>query len=381
MTADPLTSLRQEASALNTAGHHEDALARYDDLVARAPDEAAWHNERAAVLRNLGRIAEARTACERAVALAPDLALAHVNLAGLLLTQGHYREGFRAYEWRLRVPDCHVPALGLRAPMWDGQPARDKCLLVAAEQGLGDTVQFVRFLAKARTRVGRLVLVVQTPLKGLCGGVAGADAVLASGETLPRHDLKISLLSLPHRLRTSLATLPAPERYLHGPPIESVQGGGLRVGIAWQGNPEGAGDRGRSVTLDILRPVLSASGVRFFSLQKNFGLDQLAAFPEVEDVGSRCATFADTAAIMKTLDLVITTDTAVAHVAGALGRPTWLLLKRAPAWRWLENRTDSPWYPSMRLYRQAMTGDWGTPVQRIAADLARVSAARDGPVA
>ncbi len=372
-TEDDLQRLRDDASALNVDGRHGEALALYDELVAKAqdsaPDVAPWHNERAAVLRNMGRIAEAQMACETALDLDPGLAEAHVNMAGLLLCQGRYREGFREYEWRLKVPGCSVPALGLRAPLWDGGSAPDKCLLVVAEQGLGDTVQFIRFLEKARSRVGRLVVVVQTALNELCQGVAGADEVVGSGEMLPPHDLKISLLSLPHLLRTSLATLPAPVQYLDVAEAAPLEGDGLRIGISWQGNPDGVGDRGRSCPLEAFKAVLGLSGARFYSLQKNFGLEQLAAFPGIEDLGSRCDTFADTAACMKSLDLILTTDTAVAHVAGALGRPTWVLLKHSPTWRWLRERTDSPWYPSMRLFRKGESENWESVLERVAENL------------
>ncbi len=254
--------------------------------------------------------------------------------------------------------------------MWDGRHASDKCLLVVAEQGLGDTVQFVRFLAQARRRVGRLVLVVQTALKELCQSVAGADEVMGSGEILPAFDLKISLMSLPYLLRTSLATLPVPVRYLDVERTAPLEGEGLKIGINWQGNPTGAGDRGRSCPLEAFKLVFQLPGTRFFSLQKNFGLEQLTAFPEIEDLGSRCETFADTAAYMKSLDLVLTTDTAVAHVAGALGRPTWLLLKHSPTWRWLRERGNSPWYPSMRLFRKEEAESWESVIKRVSEDLA-----------
>lgn len=359
-----LKRLRDEASALNVDGQYAEALSIYDDLVAHATSVAQLHNERAAVLRNMGRIADATAACETALKLDPDYAPARFNLAGLLLTEGRYREGFREYEWRLKIAEAHIPALKLKAPMWDGSHTPDKRLLVVAEQGLGDTVQFVRFLAKARERVGALAIVVQKPLKDLCEGVAGADLVIGSGEPIPAHDLKVSLLSLPHLLRTSLATLPAPAGYLDVTGAVDIAHDGLKAGISWQGNPEGIGDRGRSVPLEALRPLLTVPMAKFFSLQKNVGVDQIAAFPEIDDAVGDCETFADTARVMKSLDLIITTDTAVAHVAGALGRPTWLLLKHAPSWRWLRNRTDSPWYPTMRLFRQASPGDWNSVIDR-----------------
>lgn len=364
-----LQPIRDKASALNVLGQFSESLALYDGLVAKAPDVAPWHNERAAVLRNMDRIAEAQQACEMALSIDPRLAEAHVNFAGLLLTQGRYREGFREYEWRLKVPDCSVPALKLSAPMWDGSPAPDKTLLVVAEQGLGDTIQFIRFLAPIRERVGRLAVVVQSAVKDLCQSVAGADQVVGSGEPLPAHDLKISLLSLPHLLRTSLATLPAPTHYLDVDRASSLEGDRFRIGINWQGNSTGAGDRGRSCPLEAFKPVFGPRNAHFFSLQKNFGLEQLSAFPEIEDLGSRCTTFADTAAYMKSLDLVLTTDTAVAHVAGALGCPTWLLLKHAPTWRWLRDRQDSPWYPTMRLFRMDEGESWHSLLENVAGDL------------
>lgn len=361
--------LRDKASALNVQGRHNDALALYDRLIASAPDNPTWQTERAAVLRNLGRDIEAIEGCHRALALNPSLAEGHFLLAGLLLRDGRYRDGFREYEWRLQMPDVSIPARQLRAPFWDGQPAPDKRLMVVAEQGLGDTVQFVRFIAKARERVGALALVVQEPLRDLCASAAGADTVLASGDALPAHDLKVSLLSLPYLLRTSLATLPAPTGYLSVDGASSRAGEGLNVGLNWQGNPSGAGDRGRSVSLDTLAPLLDMPGSTYVSLQRDHGLEQLSEFPGIIDAASTSKSFADTARIMESLDLIITTDTAVAHVAGALGRPTWVLLKHAATWRWLKERSDSPWYPTMRLYRQSQPGEWADVVDRVTRDL------------
>ena len=252
---------------------------------------------------------------------------------------------------------------------------------MVGEQGFGDTIQFCRYAPLIRGRGARVVLAVQPALKDLCSRMDGVDRVVTSHEPLPEFDLHVPLLSLPFLFGTTLETVPARVPYLRPAPEHIAHWRetladkpGLRVGIAWQGTPTGGADRGRSLGLERFLPIARMPGVRLFSLQKGHGHEQLRDLSEgvgIVDLGSRCATFDDTAGVMANLDLVITSDTSVAHLAGALGRPVWVALKRSPDWRWLLERADSPWYPTMRLFRQRVSGEWGDVFEAISAAVAR----------
>ncbi len=344
-------------------------------------------------LRDTGAIKPAIAMLRRAVAAAPEDAEAHIDLAHALLAAGDYTAGFAEYAWRWRGREMRPRALA--APAWNGSRFDGRTLLVHGEQGLGDHIQFARLLAAAAGRGGSVVFACRPALCRLMAGLSPmppALRVVADGEALPAHDLQIPLLSLAHVLDIRLANVPAAVPYLRAEPERVRQWSGLlagaehlRVGLAWQGNPQARADRGRSLPLAVLEPILAVAGVRFIALQKEHGLEGLAALAARYPIGRPAApfdagddTFLDTAAILEGLDLVITTDTAVAHLAGALGRPTWLLLKSAPDWRWLLDRTDSPWYPTMRLFRQPRPGDWAAAVAMVAQALRAAVAARSG---
>lgn len=345
-------------------------------------------------LRDDGRAAEAVVALERAAALAPDDAEVHLDRAHALLQAGRLADGFAAYRWRWR--SAEMKPHGHDAPEWDGGALADRTLLVHGEQGLGDNIQFARFLLPVVARGGRVVVEARRVLHGLLRrltfpGPAPIDLVEAGTEP-PPHDLQIPLIDLPRLIGLDLADLPGPLPYLSADPDALARwrdrlapDGRLRVGLIWQGNPSAKADKGRSPPLAALAPLLALDGVRFLALQKEHGLDQLAATPLAarierpgDDFDAGPEGFADTAAAMATLDLVVTSDTAAAHLAGALGRPTLLLLKRSADWRWLEGRADSPWYPTLELFRQTVAGDWAPPVAALAA---RVAALRDAAAA
>ncbi|MBM3801935.1 MAG: glycosyltransferase family 9 protein [Acidimicrobiia bacterium] len=283
---------------------------------------------------------------------------------------GRLPEGWAAYESRLRISDL-VPPRRFDAPVWDGQPFQGQTLLVTAEQGLGDTIQFIRYVPMAKARGGAIVVECQAPLTGLLEGCKGIDQIVSCGQPLPHHDWHISLLSLPYVFQTTLETIPNEVPYLkllHT--VERVPGKPLRVGLAWAGNPRQQRDRMRSCRFEELLPLFEVAGIHWVCLQKEIpaaDLDTVVACDRVERVN--LSDFAATAQRMPGLDLVISVDTSVAHLAGALGVPVWILLAKASDWRWLLERDDSPWYPSARLVRQRTTGDWKEVVRRVSAEL------------
>ena len=334
---------------------------------------AAWSNF-GVLLTGLRREREAEQCYRTALALDPDHAKSAFNLAYLLLRQGRYAEGWARFESR----DWYqATAARLRCPRWNGEPLAGKSVLVGMEAGHGDMIQFCRYARELKARGARRVSVLCHPaLKRLFRGLAGADDAIAVGDPAPAGvvwDYWSPPMSFPYFFDTRVDTVPAELPYLHVEPQQVAdwaqalgdKGGALRVGLVWKGNPRFENDSERSLrSLAELAPLGDVAGVRFYSLQKGAGEAEAAASPfPIVDLAPRIADFSDTAAILANLDLLISVDTAVAHLAGALGRPCWLLLPDYKTdWRWLTERTDSPWYPGvMRLFRQGAAGGW-TPV-------------------
>jgi len=283
-----------------------------------------------------------------------------------LLRVGRFDEGWREYEWRRKIEDFPKIAKTLSKPVWDGTELQGKRVLVHEEQGFGDSIQFIRYLPLIAERGGRVTLSVRSKLARLFDAVEGFECVVAEGQPLGDYDCHTSLASLPLAFGTTAETIPATVPYLQAEDglvevwKERVGTEGLRVGVNWQGN-----DFGRSVPLACFQPLAVVSGVRLISLQVMHGLDQLDNLPQgmrVETLGNDFDAgpdaFIDTAAVMMNLDLIVTSDTAVAHLAGALGRPVWVVLKTSAEWRWELDRDESPWYPTMRLFRQSSPGVW-----------------------
>jgi tetratricopeptide (TPR) repeat protein len=335
------------------------------------------------VLKMLGRYREAAAAFGRALTDKPDDATAKFSLAFLHLTFGEFAAGWPLYEARFGVPALGNPARHFSAPRWTGSESlRGKTLLVHAEQGLGDVIQFCRYLPLLLAQDISLVFEVMPSLRPLLRTLPGAISLVGRGEPLPLFDYHCPLLSLPLALNTRLNTIPAQVQYLTAEAERVVQWKqrlralpGLRVGIAWQGNPaveKLIWARGRSIPLAVLEPLAHLPGVSLVSIQKGPGVEQLRAVPFAERIVDLSAeldpgpdAFLDTAAVMAGLDLVISTDTSVAHLAGALGRPVWVMLAASPEWRWGLERSDSPWYPTMRLFRQTPDRDWTVVVAAI----------------
>jgi tetratricopeptide (TPR) repeat protein len=397
-------------------GSPQRALADFDAALALIPQHPVAHFNRGVVLIKLGRYAEAVAANERAVAAAPDYATAWLNrgmaLAQLrrfadaiacygevlarrkdnadayfnralaLLTTGDYRAGFEDYEWRWRRTGTTAPKSRGRR-LWLGEFAlAGKTILLHAEQGLGDTIQFARYAPLVAAAGAKVVLEVQPELKSVLSRLDGVVAVVARGEATPPFDLHCPLGSLPLALKTELPSVPAPIPYLDADEGRlkkwSAQIGALpppRIAVAWAGNPAHDNDRNRSIALSTLAPLFAAPGVAasFISIQRELRGEeaaQLAAQPRLSHIGGALADFDDSAAVLALCDLLVTVDTAPAHLAGAMGRPVWVLVPFAPDWRWTLDGETTPWYPTARIFRQPALGDWNAVIARAAAALA-----------
>lgn len=331
-------------------------------------DYNSWNNL-GKCRKELNRLAESIEAYNRAVEIAPDYALARYGRALSLLAAGKLTEGFQEFEWRWRA----ISPRQLAQPMWDGTNAPDKTLFIHAEQGFGDAVQMVRFTALVRKRVGRIILECRPELARLFQYSDCADVVLPYGSMNQPFDYFIPMMSLPRALGITRDNIPGEMPYLRTPQRELNRGAAtdnLKVGIAWAGNPNHPQDAARSIPLQLLSPLLQVAGVTFYSLQHSVPSQDhalLVTLPNVACVS--CQDFLDTGSIIQEMDVVITVDSAVAHLAGALGRPVWTLLQHSPDWRWFLDRNDSPWYPSMRLFRQPKRNDWTHPIERAAESL------------
>jgi cytochrome c-type biogenesis protein CcmH/NrfG len=317
--------------------------------------------------------AEMLAAYRRALDIDPSHAEAHFNLAVELLRTGEYAQGWREYEWRWQWAGFADRPRNFPQPLWRGEPLNGARILLHAEQGLGDAIQFVRYLPLVAERGGTVVLEVYEPLVRLLASLPGVATMVSRGSALPVVDWHCPLMSLPLAFDTTLETVPAPVPYVTAAaaplepdgPISAT--GARRIGLAWAGSPTHLRDQRRSIGLDLFAPLTHVQGTRWYSLQKGPAALALAASPAADlvDLGPRMSDFFDTAALIASLDLVITVDTSVAHLAGAMGKPVWILLSAPSDWRWMLGRDDSPWYPTARLFRQAVPGQWGPVLEQI----------------
>jgi Flp pilus assembly protein TadD len=378
--------------ALWQVGALEEALASLDAAAHLAPGGAEVHHNRAIILGGLRRFEESLAAYGRAIELFPEHVDAHTNRGMTLLMLGDYPRGWAELEWRWKKPD--VPRPDYPVPRWCGEPLEGRAILLAIEQGVGDVFQFLRFVTLVKAHgAGEVVVHCNDYLVGIlktCPGIDRFITRMPEGAD-PGFDVHAPLLSLPGLLGTTIETIPRPIPYLAAEPERVARWRdrlaaypGFRVGVAWQGNARNPMDPDRSFPLGLLEPLARVAGVRLISLQKGPGSEQVAApggrLPVVDfgdELDAGPAAFVDTAAIMTCLDLVVSADTATVHLAGALGVPTWVPLSTASDWRWLDGREDSPWYPSVRLFRQVRRRDWGPVFDRMAAALAaRVAVSR-----
>jgi len=368
---------------LGSAYHQLGELDQAVDCLRRAvelkPDFAAALNNLGNALTDRGDLAEATPCYAKAIELEPDFAEARVGRAVAILLHGDWRSGWDDYEYRLRLAPT-VSRIALRSP-WRGEPLAGKTILLRAEQGLGDTIQFIRYARQLQRAGARVALECQPGLLPLLQTCSDVDAFVRASDPAPEFDFDAALASLPGLLKTAVEDIPASVPYLAADSglveqwsrrLAGVDG--LKVGVAWQGNRSYPRDRYRSIPLREFAPLSRAPGAQLISLQKGPGAEQLREvdFPILDlaaELDLNAAAFVDTAAVMMSLDLVVTSDTSLAHLAGALGRPVWVALPVAPDWRWLLGRADSPWYPTMRLFRQALVGDWAGPFEQIRAAL------------
>lgn len=382
---DELQSALGEVLAFQ--GDFEEAEQLFRQLLIYRPDWHEAHINLGYTFEEQGQFASALESYQTALQLDPGSAQAHYNRANVWLLTGNLTQGWAEYEWRWRT-SFFASMTRIEGPDWDGYaPLVDRTILLHAEQGLGDTIHFIRYAPLVKALGAEVVVGCHASLKSLLESCPGIDRVVAHDEPAPTFDLHVPLMSLPYLLNTDLESIPSDVPYLHAPDHhhlpEEVQTRlnttGLKVGLVWTPGLLAANARKRHCPLEHFEPVLEVEGVSFFSLYKGERMEELAPYRErVFDVGSQCTDFADTARAIAQLDLVITVDTAVAHLAGAMGKPTWVLLPFVPDWRWLLEREDSPWYPTARLFRQHRLGEWAPVLEQVAQSLHRASREASG---
>ncbi len=414
LKADYAEAYSNLGAALSQADRLEEGAAALQKAVELNPNHAPAHNNFASTLDALHRTDQAIAQWQRALELQPGFFDALLNLGKAVFLRGDYgdaeallaramavqpgephvrflrglihlvhgrlREGFAEYEYRTQSSHFDLKARAYLQPKWDGGHIRGKAILLYAEQGLGDMIQFVRYAPLLAERGAEVIVESPGPLVELLRTVSGVKQVVPAGAALPPFDVHASVVSLPLLFGTTLETIPATIPYINPSPDRVDQwtdvlgrsSGTRRVGLVWSGNPDHTNDARRSIPLHEFGPIFNVGGITCFSLQKGPAAEQIdraglqaALIDHTEDLND----FADTAALISQLDLVITVDTSVAHLAGAMGKPVWVLITYVPDWRWLLERTDSPWYPTMRLFRQPRMDDWPSVIQEVASEL------------
>jgi tetratricopeptide (TPR) repeat protein len=370
-------------NVLLETGRPEEAVRAYRTALQLLPNYTQAYNNLGIALAAQLRIDEAIQAFDQGLQLIPDFAEAHANKGMALLLNGEFAKGWPEHSWRFGCAEQQQRSAQSRfsEPQWDGSDFAGKTLLVHAEQGFGDTIQFVRYLPRVKAKGGRVLLACPPDLHRLFASLAGVDALLADARELPvdvGFDMHVSLMELPRLFGTELESIPRRVPYLT---VDADQVTAWRsritserfnVGLCWAGRPTHPNDRNRSIALTAFAPLARVPGVTFYSLQKGTAVEQLRQPPAgmlLIDYSGDLHDFTDTGALIMNLDLVISVDTAPVHVAGALARQVWTLLPFAPDWRWLRDREDSPWYPTMRLFRQPRLGDWEAVMEQVAKSL------------
>jgi tetratricopeptide (TPR) repeat protein len=373
-------ALSNRGNVLRVLDRYDEAMADYGHAISLCPNNLVAFNNRGVAFNELNRCADALENFEQALTIRPDHAEVHFNRSLALLTEGRFREGWGEYEWRWKQDGWTGRRRNFSQPFWLGpESVAGRTILLHAEQGFGDTLQFVRYGPLLAARGARVLLDVQPPLRALVASLEGTAVVAVDGDRLPPFDLHCPLMSLPLAFGTELGTVPANVPYIR-PDADRVakwqrrlgEQKSVRVGIAWTGSQAHRNNRNRSIPLDRFADLLSVPGVEFVSIQKDLSAADsttLGAHSNVRVIGGELGDFADTAAVIAQLDLVVSVDTSLVHLAGALGKPVWVMLPFSPDFRWLLEREDSPWYPTARLFRQPRRGDWQSVIVRVRDEL------------
>ena len=367
-------------------GRYDAALESARRTVAMAPHDPVARANLGVVHYDRGETIEALAAAEKAIALAPNMAMAHLGRAEALLLRGDFAPGLEEYEWRLRVPGGRREMPPEETPAWNGDPPHSGTLLLIADQGIGDVIQFSRYIPWAATRARKLVVASGPERRPIIAQFPEVAEIRPRWQDFSDFAAWCPLASLPRLAATRLESIPAPVPYLRADPsrierwdrrlAQLAPPGMRRIGLVWAGRPEHTNDRKRSLPLAALAPLAALDGMGFLSLQKGEAATQLGGYfgrAPLINLGPEIADFDDTMAILECLERTVTVDTAVAHLAGAMARPAMLLLPHAPDWRWLRDRNDSPWYPTLSLFRQPTPGEWGRAIAQVAAALAATS--------
>jgi tetratricopeptide (TPR) repeat protein len=357
----------------------DEAIAYYQKSLELNPYLDDAYNNLGYSFKENNQIDEAMICFQKAVEINPNLAEAHWNMSHALLLSGNLKDGWREFEWRWKVEGLLFQRKFLQ-PLWDGSDITGNTILLYAEQGLGDTIQFIRYASLVARRCAAVIVESQKELKLLLQNVEGVNRIMEYGEPLPEFDVRCPLLNLPSLFDTSLDNIPNRIPYVTAEPVLvnkwrdkiKYDESKFKVGLVWAGNPKYKKDHYRSFSLITFSPLSQLKEITFYSVQKGEGAEQAKSPPggmKLVDFTEELHNFTDTAALIENLDLVISADTAVAHLTGAMGKPIWTLLPFAPDWRWMLTREDSPWYPTMRLFRQHSTGNWRAVIDRVVMEI------------
>ncbi len=361
----------------------DESLAESKEAIRLDPGNAEFWNGLSQIHFDRGEYDLGYAAVLESLARNPEYPEAHLSLAHALLAAGEYRAGWAEYEWRFRSPIYQRALLKPIRPFWSGAPLPGRRLVISADQGYGDAFQFARYIPLAAARVGAVIILCREPQVSLFARIPGVARCVGSLKEAGEHAAFCWLASLPYVFGTELSTIPATVPYLHGDPLRRawwrgeldrvIGSEGVRVGLAWAGNPDNTADWRRSLPLGSLRALADVPGVQLVSLQRPLPDVDRAVFGELGlvDLSDRLTDFGETAALIGSVDLVISVDSAVAHLAGAVGVPVWTLIYEPADWRWLTRREDSPWYPTMRLFRQKKAGEWDDVIARLVEALRR----------
>ena len=363
-------------------GKLDEAIACYQKALQLNPNLVNTYDNLGITFQEQGKLDEAIACYQKALQLNPNYSNAHWNLSLAFLLSGNFREGWREHEWRWKLKDFSFPR-NFSHTIWDGSDIMGLTILLHAECGLGDTIHFIRYAPLVAQKGAKIIVECQKELKTLLRNIKEINQVIVQGEQIPEFDIHCPVLSLPLLFNTTLETIPAKIPYITADSVlvhkwrEKVRhdNSKLKIGLVWSGNPRYKRNRYRSFSLDTFSPLAQLDEITLYSLQKGEAGEQAENPPEnmkLIDYTKEINDFSDTAALLENLDLITSVDTSVAHLAGALGKPVWTLIPFAPDWRWMVNRDDSPWYPTMRLFRQPSPGDWESVMVKVKDELLKL---------